>query len=124
MAQFLQKKKKKQVLHLKKKAKVKSKDGKITLPGEQKQPRGKAHVLSPSFMGFPIMKKAPGPPQRCGDLVGTGIGTGAAARGAREAQQRCWLRHGAGPASPAAGIWGCCQLQTNPFYLLVQVLML
>lgn len=67
MAQFLQKKKKKQVLHLKKKAKVKSKDGKITLPGEQKQPRGKEHVLSPSFMGFPIMKKAPGPPQRCGD---------------------------------------------------------
>lgn len=26
-----------------------------------------------------------------------------------------------GPASPSAGILLCCQFQTNPFYLLVQV---
>lgn len=40
-------------------------------------------------------------------------------------RQHCWLQHGvgAGPASPAEGILGRCQLQTNPFYLLAQVLM-
>lgn len=58
------------------------------------------------------MEKAQEPPQRCRDLVGLG-------------RQHCWLQHGvgAGPASPAEGILGRCQLQTNPFYLLAQVLM-
>lgn len=72
-----------------------------------------AFCIAPAEKGFSA-KEDRQPSRRAGRQGGSGAGC---------ALSGCNAGAKVGPASPATGILLYCQLQTNPFYLLVQVSM-